>query len=138
MWFAPALHPPAPRQDAYAIPILRISYDNERGRSLNSNATGAVVAAPARQHAGIRKTARQRRGHSIDRIDKFIYTRRRWSATTMLNDLRRGAAFLLYQLVLAVGILAMPVALGARRLGLTLPIRRLVELAERTYRNGSR
>ncbi len=56
----------------------------------------------------------------------------------MLDDLRRGAAFVAYQLVLAVGILAMPVALGARRLGLTLPIRRLVESAGRAYRNGSR
>ena len=56
----------------------------------------------------------------------------------MLDDLRRGAAFVAYQLVLAIGILAMPVALGARRLGLTLPIGRLVESAERAYRNGSR
>jgi len=56
----------------------------------------------------------------------------------MLDDLRRGAAFLLYQIALAVGILAMPVALGARRLGLTLPIGRLVESAERVYRSGSR
>ena len=56
----------------------------------------------------------------------------------MLDELRRGAAFVAYQLVLAIGILAMPVALGARRLGLTLPIRRLVESAERAYRNGSR
>ena len=56
----------------------------------------------------------------------------------MLDELRRGAAFVAYQLVLAIGILAMPVALGARRLGLTLPIGRLVESAERAYRNGSR
>jgi len=56
----------------------------------------------------------------------------------MLDDLRRGAAFVLYQITLAVGILAMPVALGARRLGLTLPVRRLVESAGRVYRNGSR
>jgi hypothetical protein len=59
-------------------------------------------------------------------------------AETMLDDLRRGAAFLLYQIVLAVGIVAMPMALGARRLGLTLPIRRLVESAERTYQSTSR
>ncbi|SMP21746.1 hypothetical protein [Halobellus salinus] len=56
----------------------------------------------------------------------------------MLDDLRRGAAFVLYQITLAFGILAMPVALGAQRLGLTLPIRRLVESAERAYRSGSR
>ncbi|MBB6645498.1 hypothetical protein [Halobellus ruber] len=55
----------------------------------------------------------------------------------MLDDLRRGATFLLYQIALAVGIVAMPVALGARRLGLTLPIGRLVETAERAYRSAS-
>ena len=59
-------------------------------------------------------------------------------AKTMLDDLRRGAAFVLYQITLAFGILAMPIALGARRLGFTLPIRRLVESAERAYRSGSR
>ena len=68
----------------------------------------------------------------------FIYIRRSEAGKTMLDDLRRGAAFVLYQLTLAVGILAMPVALGARRLGLTLPIGRLVEAAKRTYRSGSR
>ena len=55
----------------------------------------------------------------------------------MLDDLRRGTTFLLYQLTLFFGILAMPVALGARRLGLTLPVRRLIESAERTYRRQS-
>ena len=59
-------------------------------------------------------------------------------AKTMLDDPRRGATFLLYQIVLAVGIAAMPVALAARRLGLTLPVGRLVESAERAYRSGSR
>lgn len=55
----------------------------------------------------------------------------------MLDDLHRGATFVLYQLTLLVGILAMPVALGARRLGLTLPVRRLIDSAERTYRSRS-
>ena len=69
---------------------------------------------------------------------KVIYTRCWVVVKTMLDDLRRGAALVLYQITLAVGILAMPVALGARRLGLTLPIRRLVESADQVYRNGSR
>jgi hypothetical protein len=51
----------------------------------------------------------------------------------MITDLHRGAAFLLYQATLLFGILAMPVALFARRLGLTLPVRPLIESAERTY-----
>ncbi|RLM57490.1 hypothetical protein DVK02_06915 [Halobellus sp. Atlit-31R] len=51
----------------------------------------------------------------------------------MMTDLHRGAAFLLYQATLLVGILAMPIALLARRLGLTLPVRPLIESAERTY-----
>ncbi len=51
----------------------------------------------------------------------------------MMNDLHRGAAFLLYQTTLLFGILAMPIALFARRLGLTLPVRTLIETAERTY-----
>ena len=55
----------------------------------------------------------------------------------MLADLHRGTTFLLYQLTLLFGILAMPVALGARRLGLTLPVRRLIESAERTYQRRS-
>jgi len=51
----------------------------------------------------------------------------------MMTDLHRSAAFLLYQTTLLFGILAMPVALFARRLGLTLPVRSLIESAERTY-----
>lgn len=70
-------------------------------------------------------------------MNTFIYPWCWELATTMLDDLRRGATFLLYQIALAVGIVAMPVALGARRLGLTLPIGRLVETAERAYRSAS-
>ena len=51
----------------------------------------------------------------------------------MMTDLHRGAAFLLYQTTLLFGILAMPFALLARQLGLTLPVRPLIESAERTY-----
>ncbi|MGQ4555074.1 hypothetical protein [Halobellus sp. GM3] len=51
----------------------------------------------------------------------------------MMTDLHRGAALLLYQTTLLFGILAMPIALFARQLGLTLPVRPLIESAERTY-----
>jgi hypothetical protein len=50
-----------------------------------------------------------------------------------MTDLHRGAAFLLYQTTLLFGLLAMPFALFARRLGLILPVRPLIESAERTY-----
>lgn len=39
----------------------------------------------------------------------------------------RAALFALYQLSLLVGVLLLPVALAARRLGVTLPLGRLVE-----------
>jgi len=51
----------------------------------------------------------------------------------MMKDLHRSAAFILYQTTLLFGILAMPLALFARRLGLTLPVRPLIESAEQTY-----
>ncbi len=51
----------------------------------------------------------------------------------MMTDLHRSAAFLLYQTTLLFGLLAMPLALFARRLGLTLPVRPLIESAEQTY-----
>ncbi|WP_435184419.1 hypothetical protein [Halobellus sp. EA9] len=51
----------------------------------------------------------------------------------MIEDLHRGVALVLYQTTLLLGILAMPIALAARRLGLTLPVRPLIESAERTY-----
>jgi len=51
----------------------------------------------------------------------------------MIEDLHRGVALVLYQTTLLFGILAMPVALLARRLGLTLPVRPLIESAEATY-----
>ncbi|MFB6091007.1 MAG: hypothetical protein ABEJ97_08110 [Halobellus sp.] len=51
----------------------------------------------------------------------------------MIEDLYRGLTLVLYQTTLLFGIVAMPVALLARRLGLTLPVRPLIESAERTY-----
>lgn len=51
----------------------------------------------------------------------------------MMTEFHRGIAFLLYQTTLLLGILAMPIALAAHRLGLTLTVRPLIESAERTY-----
>ena len=51
----------------------------------------------------------------------------------MMTELHRGVTFLLYQTTLLLGLLAMPAALLARRLGLTLTVRPLIESAERAY-----
>lgn len=45
----------------------------------------------------------------------------------MIERLRRVTLFVLYQLTLAVGIVAMPVALALGRLGLTPPVHRAVD-----------
>jgi len=47
----------------------------------------------------------------------------------MFDRLTRWAAFGLYQTTVALGILLLPVALLSRRLGLPLPVDRLVERA---------
>ena len=46
---------------------------------------------------------------------------------------QRATAFTLHQLTLLFGIFTLPVALLARRAGVVLPIRRLVERANATY-----
>ncbi|MFB6091975.1 MAG: hypothetical protein ABEK02_03070 [Haloquadratum sp.] len=56
----------------------------------------------------------------------------------MKADLYRGVALVLYQTALLLGIVAMPIALVARRLGLTLSLRRLLESAEGIYRRTER
>ncbi|MEZ3115084.1 hypothetical protein RYH80_04010 [Halobaculum sp. MBLA0147] len=53
--------------------------------------------------------------------------------TTATTRARRATTFALHQLTLLVGILVLPVALLARRAGVVLPIRRLVEWANETY-----
>lgn len=51
----------------------------------------------------------------------------------MFDTLSRFGAFAVYQTVLLLGILAMPIALVARQVGLRLPIGDLVAAAGRTY-----
>ena len=53
----------------------------------------------------------------------------------MLTErLTRSILFAAYQSSLALGIVMLPLALCARRLGVTLPVHRLVEVSERAYR----
>lgn len=51
----------------------------------------------------------------------------------MHGVVRRAGLLALYQLTVTVGILLMPVALLARRAGINLPVRRLVEQLGAAY-----
>jgi len=51
----------------------------------------------------------------------------------MFESLYRAGAFAAYQLTLAVGIALMPLALIARRLGVTVPLGDLVAATGRAY-----
>ncbi|MDS0292741.1 hypothetical protein [Halogeometricum luteum] len=51
----------------------------------------------------------------------------------MFHAMHRTATFALYQLTIALGILLMPVALLARRVGVRLPVDRMVEAAGTAY-----
>jgi hypothetical protein len=51
----------------------------------------------------------------------------------MFESLSRAGAFAAYQLTLALGIVLMPLALFARRLGVTIPLGDLVAVMGRTY-----
>ncbi len=51
----------------------------------------------------------------------------------MFESLYRVGAFAAYQLTLVVGIALMPLALLARRLGVTVPVGDLVAAAGRAY-----
>jgi hypothetical protein len=51
----------------------------------------------------------------------------------MIQGLYRATLFALYQTVVLVGILAMPVALLARRAGVTVPLGRVVETVGEAY-----
>ena len=51
----------------------------------------------------------------------------------MFHAMHRTATFALYQLTLALGILLMPVALLARRVGVRLPVDRIVDAAGAAY-----
>lgn len=51
----------------------------------------------------------------------------------MIHAMHRTAAFALYQLTLALGILLMPVAICARRLGVRFPFQRAIDAANAAY-----
>lgn len=56
----------------------------------------------------------------------------------MFEPLSRAGAFAAYQITLAVGIALMPLALFARRLGVTIPVGDLVAAAARAYDRAGR
>jgi hypothetical protein len=51
----------------------------------------------------------------------------------MKDGLQRMGLFALYQLTLVAGIALMPLALAGRRLGVTVPLGRLVDGVKRRY-----
>jgi hypothetical protein len=53
----------------------------------------------------------------------------------MISMLQRAALYALYQASIAVGIVLLPVALLLGRLGVTLPIHRVVERLGEAYTN---
>lgn len=53
----------------------------------------------------------------------------------MIEPLERATLFALYQTSIVLGIVLMPIALLARRGGVTLPIGRLVARLGRAYEN---
>ncbi|WP_410764593.1 hypothetical protein [Haloferax sp. DFSO60] len=55
----------------------------------------------------------------------------------MKHRLTRPVLFAAYQLSVATGIALLPIALAARRVGVTLPIRRLVEVTGGAYERAS-
>jgi hypothetical protein len=65
---------------------------------------------------------------------KYLYGYALAVTIPMLDRTTRLALFTLYQSALALGIALLPVALLARRAGVTLPVRRLVERTEQAYK----
>jgi hypothetical protein len=57
------------------------------------------------------------------------------SSLPMIDRLTHAGVFALYQLTIALGIVMMPVALATKRLGMTLPVHRLVKAVETLYEN---
>ncbi|MFC6906122.1 hypothetical protein [Halalkalicoccus tibetensis] len=55
----------------------------------------------------------------------------------MITRLHRATLFALYQTTVLIGLLMLPVALAMRRVGLTLPVHRLITRAERAYERRS-
>ncbi|WP_162994024.1 hypothetical protein [Halalkalicoccus subterraneus] len=55
----------------------------------------------------------------------------------MIARLYHATLFALYQTTLALGLCLLPLAVAMKRVGLTLPIRRLLVAAERSYERRS-
>lgn len=55
----------------------------------------------------------------------------------MSSPVHRATLFALYQLTIAVGIFAMPLAIAARRVGLSVPIHRLISSVGEAYEDAS-
>ncbi len=55
----------------------------------------------------------------------------------MKSRVHHATMFALYQLTIAVGIFAMPLAIMARQAGLSLPVHRLLATAEEAYENAT-
>jgi hypothetical protein len=53
----------------------------------------------------------------------------------MTNTVYRTGLFALYQLTVVLGIVMMPLALAARRVGVRVPLGRLVEATGEAYEN---
>ncbi|AKH97987.1 hypothetical protein [Halanaeroarchaeum sulfurireducens] len=53
----------------------------------------------------------------------------------MIDRLTSIATFVAFQTTVALGIALLPVAIMARRLGVTLPVHRLIERTESAYQN---
>lgn len=51
----------------------------------------------------------------------------------MIARLYHAALFALYQTTVAVGLCMLPLAVAMKRVGLTLPVHRLIARAERVY-----
>jgi len=56
----------------------------------------------------------------------------------MRTQLQRALVFVLYQISLFAGIVLLPVALAARRVGLALPVHRAVDRLESAYEHTKR
>ncbi len=53
----------------------------------------------------------------------------------MIQRFTKVALLTAYQSTLALGIALMPIALAARKLGITIPVHRLIERMELAYRS---
>lgn len=53
----------------------------------------------------------------------------------MKSRVHHATMFALYQLCIVIGIIAMPLAIAARQMGVNLPVHRLIEVVGGAYEN---